>query len=75
MLMDFLQTSTNATLRYYIGNMQLHIELDVVYLVLPGSLEAEQRDIFTLQLMSIQPKCIHSDSTHRYILNVVQLKT
>ena len=36
-LMDFLYTSPNANLRFYAGNMQLHIKSDAVYLVLTGA--------------------------------------
>ena len=37
MLMDYLHTFPNATLRYYSGDMQLHIESDAAYLVIPGA--------------------------------------
>ena len=37
MLLDYLATYPNAKLRFYAGNMQLHIESDAVYLVLPGA--------------------------------------
>ena len=37
MLMDFLHTFPNAKLRFYAGDMQLHIESDAAYLVLPGA--------------------------------------
>ena len=36
-LMDYLYTYPQATLRYYAGDMQLHIESDAAYLVLPGA--------------------------------------
>ena len=36
--MDYLHTFPNAKLRFYTGDMQLHIESDVAYLVLPGAL-------------------------------------
>ena len=35
MLMDYLCTFPNATLRFYAGDMQLCIESDAAYLVLP----------------------------------------
>ena len=37
MLLDYLATYPNAKLRSYAGNMQLHIESDAAYLVLPGA--------------------------------------
>ena len=37
MLMDYLHTFPNAKLRFYAGNMQLHIESDAAYLVIPGA--------------------------------------
>ena len=37
MLMDYLCTYTNAKLRYYAGTMQLHVESDAAYLILPGA--------------------------------------
>ena len=37
MLMDYLHTFSNAKLRFYAGDMQLHIESDAAYLVLPGA--------------------------------------
>ena len=37
MLMDYLHTFPNAKLQFYAGDMQLHIELDTVYLVIPGA--------------------------------------
>ena len=36
-LMDYMYTYPTAVLRYYAGDMQLHIESDVAYLVLPGA--------------------------------------
>ena len=36
MLMDYLHTFPNATLCFYAGDMQLHVESDAAYLVLPG---------------------------------------
>ena len=35
MLIDYLATCPDATLRFYASNMQLHIETDAAYLVLP----------------------------------------
>ena len=37
MLMDYLSTFPSAKLRYYDGDMQLHVESNEAYLVLPGS--------------------------------------
>ena len=37
MLMDYLSTFPSAKLRYYAGDMQLHVESDAAYLVLPGA--------------------------------------
>ena len=37
MLMDNLSTFPQAKLRYYAGDMQLHVESDATYLVLPGA--------------------------------------
>ena len=37
MLLDYLATYPNAELNFYAGNMQLHIESDAAYLVLPGA--------------------------------------
>ena len=36
-LMDYMYTYPTAVLRYYAGDMQLHIESDAAYLVLPGA--------------------------------------
>ena len=35
--MDYFHTFPNAKLRFYAGDMQLHIESDAAYLVLPGA--------------------------------------
>ena len=35
--MDYLSTFPYAKLRYYAGDMQLHVESDAAYLVLPGA--------------------------------------
>ena len=37
MLMDYLATHPNATLRYHKSDMQLHLDTDAAYLVAPGS--------------------------------------
>ena len=37
MLLDYLATYLNVKLCFYAGNMQLHIESDAAYLVLPGA--------------------------------------
>ena len=37
MLMDYLSTFPTAKLCYYAGDMQLHVESDATYLVLPGA--------------------------------------
>ena len=37
MLMDYLSTYPNAVLRFYAGDMQLKVESDAAYLVLPGA--------------------------------------
>ena len=37
MLLDYLATHPNAKLRYYAGNIQLYVESDAAYLVLPGA--------------------------------------
>ena len=37
MLLDFLATHPAAKLRFYAGNMQLKVESDAAYLVLPGA--------------------------------------
>ena len=37
MFMDFLATHPSAKIRYYTGTMQLHVESDAAYLVLPGA--------------------------------------
>ena len=37
MLMDYLATYPNAVLRYWAGDMQLYVESDAAYLVLPGA--------------------------------------
>ena len=37
MLMDYLDTHPNATLRFHKSDMQLHIDTDVAYLVAPES--------------------------------------
>ena len=37
MLMDYLATFPNAKLRFYAGDMKLHIETDAAYLVLPNA--------------------------------------
>ena len=37
MLLDYLAMYPNPKLRFYVGNMQLHIESDAAYLVLPGA--------------------------------------
>ena len=37
MLLDYLATYPNAKLRFYAGNMKLHVELDSAYLVSPGA--------------------------------------
>ena len=37
MLLDYMCTYPTAILRYYAGDMQLHIESDEAYLVLPGA--------------------------------------
>ena len=37
MLMDYLHTFPNAKLQFYAGDMQLHIESDAAYLVIPGA--------------------------------------
>ena len=36
MLLDYQATYPQAKLRFYSGNMKLHIESDAAYLVLPG---------------------------------------
>ena len=36
MLMDYLATYPNAKLRFYAGDMKLHVETDAAYLVLPN---------------------------------------
>ena len=37
MLLDYLATYPDAKIRFYAGNMQLHLESDAAYLVLPGA--------------------------------------
>lgn len=37
MLLDYMYTYPTVTLRYYAGDMQLQIESDAAYLVLPGA--------------------------------------
>ena len=37
MLMDYLATFPNAKIRYYAGDMKLHVESDAAYLVLPNA--------------------------------------
>ena len=37
MMMDYLHTFPNAKLRFYADDMQLHIESDAAYLVIPGA--------------------------------------
>ena len=37
MLLDYMYTYPTAVLRHYAGDMQLHIESDAAYLVLPGA--------------------------------------
>lgn len=37
MLMDYLHTFPNAKLCFYAGDMQLHVESDAAYLVIPGA--------------------------------------
>ena len=37
MLMDYLTIFLNAILRYYAGDMKLHVESDAAYLVLPNT--------------------------------------
>ena len=37
MLMDYLHTYPSAVLRYYAGEMQLSVESDAAYLILPGA--------------------------------------
>ena len=41
-LMDFLHTHPNAKLRFFAGNMQLAVDSNVAYLVLPGAKVAMQ---------------------------------
>eukprot|EP00957_Ditylum_brightwellii_P001850 142592-Ditylum_brightwellii.AAC.1 len=37
MLMDYLATYPNAVLRFFAGNMQLHVDSDAAYLVVNGA--------------------------------------
>eukprot|EP00957_Ditylum_brightwellii_P153915 11715250-Ditylum_brightwellii.AAC.1 len=37
MLMDYLATYPNAVLRFFAGNMQLHVDSDATYLVVNGT--------------------------------------
>eukprot|EP00957_Ditylum_brightwellii_P188919 14380542-Ditylum_brightwellii.AAC.1 len=37
MLLDYMHTYPNATLRFYAGNMQLGVDSDTTYLLLPGA--------------------------------------
>eukprot|EP00957_Ditylum_brightwellii_P108467 8273315-Ditylum_brightwellii.AAC.1 len=37
MLMDYLATYTDAVLRFFTGNMQLHVDSNAAYLVINGA--------------------------------------
>ena len=64
MLMDYLHTNPNASLRFYKSDMQLHVDLDAAYLVAP---QTKSRAAGYFYLSTMNKKILQLLQMHQFM--------